>query len=104
MGKNKVIILVLTILIFGSIIGATAYKVYKGHLDREFEVLEKEITESTKKCYLDKKCTGDSTTIGNLRTFGYINDELVNPQTKEVIGDDKVITNNNGNYQIDLRS
>lgn len=102
--KNKILISVLLLAIIGVVVTATANKVYATHIDKEYEVLEKEILEGAKECFLDKKCTGTTTSIADLKSLGYISGDLVDPVTKEEVKPDKIITKSKDTFTISLRN
>ena len=81
MAINKKGLIIIIILIGLFIIGAI--KVYQNHVDKLYLVLDNEIKESAKKCFLDKNCEGEIT-LGDLKNKGYI-DVLVDPISKEEI-------------------
>ncbi len=83
--KKGLIIIITLIILF--IIGSI--KVYQNHVDKLYLVLDNEIKESAKKCFLDKNCEGEIT-IGDLKNKGYI-DVLVDPVTKEEVSKDKCL-------------
>ena len=87
MAINKKGLIIIIILIGLFIIGAI--KVYQNHVDRLYLVLDNEIKESAKKCFLDKNCEGEIT-LGDLKNKGYI-DVLVDPISKEEISKDKCL-------------
>ena len=68
----------------------TFKKVYDNHVEAEYLVLEKKITEAARSCFLDKICEGESATFGFLVKSGYLT-STVNPVTKEYLQDDLVI-------------
>lgn len=87
MAINKKGLIIIIILIGLFIIGAI--KVYQNHVDKLYLVLDNEIKESAKKCFLDKNCEGEIT-LGDLKNKGYI-DVLVDPISKEEISKDKCL-------------
>ena len=72
MAINKKGLIIIIILIGLFIIGAI--KVYQNHVDRLYLVLNNEIKESAKKCFLEKNCG-----------------VLVDPVTKEEVSKDKCL-------------
>lgn len=87
MGQNKKIIVVISLIVIFFIIGA--YNVYKEHINKLYLVLDNEIKESGKKCYLEKQCEGEIT-LDTLIQKGYI-DVVVDPIGKEEISKDKCL-------------
>ena len=87
MATNKKGLIIIIILIGLFIIGAI--KVYQNHVDKLYLVLDNEIKELAKKCFLDKNCEGEIT-LGDLKNKGYI-DVLVDPISKEEISKDKCL-------------
>lgn len=88
--SSKSLILFTFIIIFLVVVICTVKRVYDNHIDAEYTVLEKKLTESAKSCFLDKICEGEETTFGFLVKSGYLT-STVNPVTKEYIQDDLVI-------------
>lgn len=80
--------LVLAIIVL--VVAATALKVYTNHKESLLLVASKKIEEAGEKCFLEEKCTGDKTTLGELIEKGYIG-EMVHPLTKEYISKDLVV-------------
>ena len=83
--KKGLIIIITLIILF--IIGSI--KVYQNHVDKLYLVLDNEIKESAKKCFLEENCEGEIT-LGDLKNKGYI-DVLVDPISKEEISKDKCL-------------
>lgn len=83
--KKGLIIIIGLIGLF--IIGAI--KVYQNHVDRLYLVLNNEIKESAKKCFLEKNCEGEIT-LGDLTSKGYVG-VLVDPVTKEEVSKNKCL-------------
>ena len=88
--RNKNLITFTFTIIFLVIVICTIKKVYDNHIEAEYTVLEKKLTESAKSCFLDKICEGEETTFGFLVKSGYLT-STVNPVTKEYLQDDLVI-------------
>lgn len=80
----------------------TFKKVYDNHVEAEYTVLEKKITEAARSCYLDKICEGESTTFGFLVKSGYLT-SMVNTVTKEYIQDDLSVTCKDYRCSVKLR-
>lgn len=77
--KSTIIIIVSILLVF--IIGA--YKVYEGHIDKLYLVVNNKIKESARKCYLENKCS-EEITLKDLIDRDYI-DVVIDPVSKEEI-------------------
>ena len=87
MGKNKNLIIIIFLIVIFFIIGA--YNVYKEHINKLYLVVDNEIKDASKKCYLEKQCEGEIT-LDVLIQKGYI-DIVIDPITKEEISRDKCL-------------
>jgi hypothetical protein len=99
--NKKLIWFTVLIAIFIIVIG-TVYKVYKNHIEHEYEVVEKKISENAKKCFLEEICTGNETTLGFLISSGYL-DKQINPITKEYVDEALVITFDGEKVSVSIR-
>ena len=102
MGTNKIIISSLLVISFIIVVIGTTIKVYNNHIDSEYKVIEKKIYESTKKCYLDNNCTGNSITLNDLYKKKYITETMINPRTKEKLDKNIKIKKINDKYYIKI--
>lgn len=100
--RNKNLITFTFTIIFLVIVICTIKKVYDNHIEAEYTVLEKKLTESAKSCFLDKICEGEETTFGFLVKSGYLT-STVNPVTKEYLQDDLVIKCVDYKCSVDVR-
>ena len=89
--NTKTLSIVLIALIILIVFVSTVVKSYRNHIDNLYEVVESKIEEEAKKCFMEKKCEGTETTLGNLISLGYI-DRQINPVTKEYVSEELVIT------------
>lgn len=87
MEQNKNLIIIISLIVIFFIIGS--YNVYKEHINKLYLVLDNEIKEAGKKCYLEKQCEGEIT-LDTLIQKGYI-DVVVDPISKEEISKDKCL-------------
>ncbi len=85
--KNRVLFLFTVVITVIIVFIATVIKVYNTHIDNLFLVVESEITESAKRCFLESICTGNETTLGFLIEKEYL-DRQIHPLTKEYISED----------------
>ena len=80
-----------TIIIIVLMIGIPTYiNVKKDHEHKLIEVTENNIKEAAKKCFLEKKCEGNNTTLLSLYNMGYLK-EQVNPITKKYYDSSSII-------------
>ena len=80
-----------TIIIIALMITIPTYNnVKKDHEEKMITATKMEISKAAKDCFLDNKCSGSSTTLGELYEKGYL-EKQVNPVTKEYYKDDSVI-------------
>lgn len=89
--NTKTLSIVLIALIILIVFVSTVVKSYRNHIDNLYEVVESKIEEEAKKCFMEKKCEGTETTLGNLISLGYL-DKQINPVTKEYVSEELVIT------------
>lgn len=94
---NKKIILATFVFIVLLLVCGTSYKVVKKHQERLILVTEKRILEKAKLCFLENKCTGESTTLKNLYDLSYLEKEA-NPVTKEYYNENSYIKKEENNY------
>lgn len=94
---NKWIISSTVIIVFGLIIGVTAFKVIKDHQEKLILVEEKYIIEKAKECLNEKKCTNEKVTLKELYEFDYL-EKQVNPVTKAYYSTDAYVTYKNNEY------
>jgi len=83
------IIIVLVILITKTVVIMS-----QRHEDKAMYSMRTKIEYNAKRCYLEEKCT-DTITLQKLYDEGYINEEVINPITKEVINHDLEIKYDN---------
>lgn len=101
MSKNKVI---LWMTIFGSILIIalpTVLKIYKNHQDRLYQVATKKITETALDCFHDDVCEEPAVTLSELKKNGYLEFDVVDPETKTYFPDDVVLIYDE--YQVILK-
>ncbi len=89
--NTKTLSIVLIALIILIVFVSTVVKSYRNHINNLYEVVERKIEEEAKKCFMEEKCEGTETTLGNLISLGYL-DKQINPVTKEYVSEDLVIT------------
>ena len=92
---SKIIIGVIIISIIAVVFVASYKRIYNDHQEKMVKVLTNKIEEAGKQCFLEKKCTGKTVTIKELKKKGYLKEELVNPITKEVLNEDLKVTYKN---------
>lgn len=95
---TKFIYFVIVILI----VCGTIKKVYENHIDREYLVIEKEIKENAKKCFIEEICTNNETTIKFLISSGYITKQI-DPVSKEYIDENTLIKYENNECTLKIR-
>lgn len=69
----------------------TALKVTSRHEEKLILVSQRKIEEAARKCYLEGKCTGESTYLGHLIKEGYL-DAQVHPISKEFISEELTVS------------
>lgn len=82
--------IILFISIIAVIIISTSLKVATRHKEALLYVTSSRIEEAARKCYLEEKCEGDRTTLGEIIEEGYLGSQI-HPITKEFISKDLVI-------------
>ena len=98
---NNRIIISGTIIIIALMIGIPTFiNVKKDHEEKLIKVTENRIKEA-KKCFLENKCEGNSTTLQSLYNVGYL-DEQVNPVTKKYYSSTSVIKYENKKIILEL--
>lgn len=95
--KNKIIISITLLIIFGSIIGYTTYKVINKHNTKLLHVKSEYIIEQAKNCFNEKKCTGTKVTLKTLYELDYL-DKQVNPVTKEYYNEEDYVLKEDNDY------
>lgn len=95
--KNKIIISITLLIIFGSIIGYTTYKVINKHNTKLLHVKSEYIIEQAKNCFNEKKCTGTKVTLKTLYELDYL-DTQVNPVTKEYYNEEDYVLKEGNDY------
>lgn len=93
--KSKIILILLIISIIFAILIASYKRIYKEHEAKLIKVTTNKVVEAGKKCYLEKKCKGESVTIKELKKLGYLEKDITNPITKELLNEDLVVTYKN---------
>ena len=94
-----IFVVTLTILIV-VVITATTINLTENHEDKQIYAMQSKVEYYAKRCYLEGKCSGE-VSLNKLYELKYINDQVVNPVTKEVIDsnlkinfvDNKVVIN-----------
>jgi len=87
---NRIVIFGSIIIIFLMIAIPTYSNVKKDHEEKVITATKMEIIKSTKQCFLDGVCKGNSTTLKELYDNKYLKRQ-VNPITKEYYADDSLI-------------
>ena len=91
-----------TIIIIVLMIGIPTFiNVKKDHEQKLIKVTENRIKEAAKKCFLDNKCEGSSTTLQSLYNVGYL-EKQVNPITKKYYDSSSIIKYDNKKIILDL--
>lgn len=101
MNRNKIIFwltLFGTVLILGL---PTILKIYQNHQDRLCQVATKKIIESAEDCFRDDVCKEPAVTLGELKSTGYLESDVVDPETKTYFSDDVVLIYDE--YQVILK-
>lgn len=87
---NKFFITFTILIVFGSIIGLSTYKIITKHNAKVLLVEEKYIIETAKKCQNEKKCSSNTITLKELYDLGYL-DKQVNAVTKEYYNENSYV-------------
>ena len=99
---NKIIVTG-TLIIIILIIGIPTYiNIRKDHEEKELNVVKKRISEAAKKCFLEEKCQGSSTTLEELYNNDYL-EEQTNPTNKKLYEPSSKITYEKGKINLDLK-
>lgn len=99
---NKMIIIG-TFLIIILMIGIPTYlNIKKDHEDKLISATEKRIAEAAKRCFIEKKCTGNQTSLQELYDNNYL-EEQINPVNKKYYESSSNITYIKGKIDLDLR-
>ena len=98
MKLNKFFISLSVVLIFGFIIGMTAYKVISEHNKKVLIVEAKYIISQAKKCYYDDVCTDDKITLQELYNHNYL-ERQVNGVTKEYYNNESYIIKKGNDFE-----
>lgn len=92
----------ITIIVCILIVGIPTFiSVKNNHEEKLIKVTENKIKEAAKKCYLEKKCNGE-TTLNNLYELGYLEKE-VNPVTKKYYDENSIINHENKKIVLNLK-
>ena len=95
---NKFIIIFTIVIVFGVIIGVTAFKVITYH-DKKVNLVEsKYIIEKAKRCVYDKVCNESKITLQELYDNGYL-EKQVNSITKEYYNNESFVIKNGNEYE-----
>ena len=98
MKLNKIFISLAIVLIFGFIIGVTAFKVISDHNEKILIVESKYIISKAKKCYYDDICTNDKITLQELYDNNYL-EKQVNNVTKEYYNSESYVIKNGNDFE-----
>ena len=98
MKVNKFFISLAIVLVFGFIIGMTAYKVITEHNKKVLIVETKYIISQAKKCYYDDICTNDKITLQELYDKNYL-ERQVNSVTKEYYDSESYVMKNGNDFE-----
>lgn len=98
MNTNKITIIGSIIAIILIISIPTIYKIVKNHNNHLYEVVEKNVISSAKKCYYEGKCKDEKTTLQELYDLKYL-EPISNPVTKEYYNASSYITRNNNIFK-----
>lgn len=101
--KSKIILILFIIVIIFVVLFASYRRIYKEHEAKLIKVTTNKVVEAGKKCYLDNKCKGNSVTIKELKELGYLEKDIINPLTKELLNEDLVVTYKNKECSFKLR-
>ena len=97
---SNTFIFVMTFLIITTfIITKTIIKINERHEERQIYAMKSKVEYNAKRCYLEEKCSGDIT-LQTLYDNKYIDEEVVDPITKEVIDHNLLIKYEDGKVVI----
>ena len=88
--KNNITLVLLLALVI-LIAASTTFKVMDRHEEKLLLVARRKIEEAARQCYLENKCTGESTYLGFLIKEGYL-EAQVHPISKEFISEELTIS------------
>ncbi len=102
MKTTSKISLLLFLVILAVVIGSTTIEVITRHNAKLLKVAEKTIVEAASKCYIEEKCTGDTTSLDELIKKDYLEPQ-VHPISKEYIDTNLVIVCRNYKCETTLK-
>ena len=85
--SNSLILLITIVIILVVIITKTIIVINDRHEERQIYAMKTKVEYYAKRCYLEEKCK-DTITLQTLYDNKYIEEEVVDPITKEVISHD----------------
>ena len=83
LSNYTIFVITLTILIV-VVITATTINISEQHEDKQIYAVHSKVEYYAKRCYLEGKCSGE-VTLQSLYDLKYLNEQVVNPVTREVI-------------------
>ena len=99
MSRNKIIFWLTLFAAILIIALPTFLNIVKNHQDRLYEVATKKLFESAESCFFDDVCEGTVVTLEELKNKGYLEQDIVNPQTKMYFEDTLVLVFENYRVQ-----
>lgn len=84
------------------IIIATLIKIRDNQNTKSIYAMESKIKYYAKRCYLENNCQGEIT-LKDLQDKGYLESEIVNPVTKEILDENTKITYFNNEITLDIQ-
>lgn len=100
--KNSIKYTISILMALAIILVPTIYKVLKHHNDNLKYVVDSLISEEAEKCFIEKKCQNDETTLQELYQYHYL-EKVSDPVTKRLYSPDSKIAYKDNKIELHLK-